>query len=161
METAQTIVRPAAEADIPAMVAILETKRLEYQSYEPVFWNKAANSAEIQAGFFGFLLTKENTHPFVADRHGEVLGFLIASLTPAPPIVEPGGPTYTIDDFHVARPELWDTVGELLLNAAMARGREQGWRQIIVVCPHRERPKAAFLAGKDLSLTTEWWTKTL
>jgi hypothetical protein len=161
MDNAQTIVRSATEADIPAMVAILEDKRLEYQGYEPVFWNKAANSAEIQTGFFTFLLTKDKTSLFVAEQQGEVLGFLIASLTPAPPVVDPGGPTYTIDDFHVARPDLWDTVGEPLLETAMNHGREQGWRQIIVVCPHRELPKAAFLAEKELSLTTEWWTKTL
>lgn len=161
MDDARTIVRPAAEADVPAMVAILETKRLEYQGYEPVFWNKAANSAEIQTGFFTYLLGQEKSWMIVAERAGEVLGFLIATLTPAPPIVDPGGPTVTIDDFHIAGQDLWGDVGGRLLDRAMDYGREQGWRQIIVVCPHRERPKATFLAEKDLSLTTEWWTKTL
>jgi hypothetical protein len=161
MSNVPTTLRSASEADIPAMVAILEAKRVEYQGYEPVFWNKAANSAEIQTGYFTYLLAQEDTCMFVAERQQEVLGFLVTRLTPAPPIVDPGGPTVTIDDFHVARPDLWDTVGALLLDRAMAHGREQGWHQIIVVCPHKERAKSEFLSGKRLSLTTEWWTKTL
>ncbi|WEK46677.1 MAG: GNAT family N-acetyltransferase [Candidatus Andeanibacterium colombiense] len=162
MSAAPVMVRKAEQADIPAMVAILETKRVEYQGYEPVFWNKAANSAEIQTGFFTYLLEQQDrTTMFAAELGGTLKGFLIATLTPAPPIVDPGGPTATIDDFHVAHPELWESVGEALIEHAMAHGREQGWRQIIVVCPHRERAKAGFLADKDLSLTTEWWTKTL
>lgn len=162
MGTEQITVRKALESDIPEMVAILETKRIEYQGYEPVFWNKAANSAEIQTGFFTFLLgQQEKTTMFAAELDEKIAGFLIATLTPAPPIVEPGGPTATIDDFHVAHPELWESVGERLLEHAMAYGRAEGLRQIIVVCPHKERAKAGFLADRDLSLTTEWWTKTL
>ena len=162
MGTEQISVRKAAAGDIPAMVAILETKRIEYQGYEPVFWNKAANSAEIQTGFFTYLLDQQDkTTMFAAEIAGKLAGFLIATLTPAPPIVDPGGPTATIDDFHVAHPEYWESVGEALIEHAMAYGRNQGWRQAIVVCPHQERAKAGFLADKDLSLTTEWWTKTL
>jgi len=161
MSDVPTILRSAMETDIPAMVAILEAKRLEYQGYEPVFWNKAANSADIQAGYFAYLFAQKDTCMFVAEREQEVLGFLVTRLTPAPPIVDPGGPTVTIDDFHVARPDLWDTVGELLLERTMSHGREQGWRQIIVVCPHKERAKSDFLADRRLSLTTEWWTQTL
>jgi hypothetical protein len=34
-------IRYAIAADIPDMVAIAETKRIEYEGYSPVFWRKA------------------------------------------------------------------------------------------------------------------------
>ena len=33
-------IRTAKETDIPRMVAIAETKRVEYEGYSPIFWRK-------------------------------------------------------------------------------------------------------------------------
>jgi hypothetical protein len=38
-------IRRAIEADIPLMVAIAETKRVEYEGYSPVFWRKAPDAS--------------------------------------------------------------------------------------------------------------------
>ncbi len=50
-------IRAAREADIPSMVAISETKRIEYEGYSPVFWRKAPDSSPKQEVYFQRLLT--------------------------------------------------------------------------------------------------------
>jgi hypothetical protein len=45
-------IRRAAETDIPNMVAIAETKRIEYEGCSPVFWRKAPDSSPKQERYF-------------------------------------------------------------------------------------------------------------
>ena len=49
-------IRTAQATDIRDMVAIAETKRIEYEGYSPVFWRKATASAPPQEVFFPKLL---------------------------------------------------------------------------------------------------------
>lgn len=158
MDNSDMLVRKALAADVSAMVAMVEERRLVYKNYEPVFWNKTENSAELSQFFFNFLIGKDATRVLVAEQSSVIVGFLIASETPAPPVFDPGGPTFTIDDYCVLRPELWQSVGDKLLDEALSLGREENWSQIVVVCPHKDRAKSQFLAKRELSLTTEWWT---
>jgi hypothetical protein len=72
-------------------------------------------------------------------------------------VYDPGGPTAVIDDFCVARPEQWMTVGAELLACARAFGRKAGWSQIVVVCGARDEAKAALLRATDLAVVTHWW----
>jgi GNAT superfamily N-acetyltransferase len=152
------LVRPARIQDIGAMTRLIEQRRESYERLEPLFWKRAAGSARTTKWFYTWLLLpSRRTLALVADGQGELLGFLIARRVRTPPVYDPGGPTAVIDDFCVARPEQWMTVGAELLACARAFGRKAGWSQIVVVCGARDEAKAALLRATDLAVVTHWW----
>lgn len=154
-------IRDAAASDIDAAVALVEQHRRQYQKYQPVFWRKAAKSAETTRAFFETLLEQEGTFFLVALDGARLLGFLIARKFPAPPVYAPGGDTYLVDDFCVAEPRLWLTTGEALLSHASTLIHEAGAAQIVVVCGDRDLARAELLRRMDLSIASSWWTKPL
>lgn len=153
-------IRHASATDLPAMVALIERRRVQYEKYEPVFWKKAVDSAEKTEPFFKSLLTNERATTLVAYDGENLVGFLIAINTPAPPVYEPGGTTILVDDFCVADASLWPSVGRALLDRLETIGREAGWRQYVVVSGKADQEKSEFLASTRLSLASTWWTTT-
>jgi GNAT superfamily N-acetyltransferase len=88
-------------------------------------------------------------------------GFVIAFLHDVPPVYDPGGRTCTIDDFTVASPHLWPSVGRDLLLAAADAIRELGAAQIVVVCGHHDEPKRAMLEAAGWPVASEWRVRAL
>lgn len=88
-------------------------------------------------------------------------GYLLASVVEAPPVYDPGGLTGMVDDFAVARPELWRTVGRHLLEEASTRLNARGAVQIVVVCGHHDQPKRSALRDVGLTIASEWWVGSL
>ena len=83
------MIRQARESDVPAMVQLSELKRIEYESYSPIFWRKAADSAEKQEPFLLAQLGRVNNLCLVSEAvNGVVHGFIIASIVTAPVIDE-------------------------------------------------------------------------
>lgn len=154
-------VRKAETNDIQAAVELAEGSRQQYQKYQPTFWRKAANSAVATETFFSRLLTEPNTYFLVAIEGSELQGFLIAAKFPAPPVFDPGGDTYLIDDFCVLEPRLWLSVGEALLSHVSTLIHEHGGAQIVVVSADRDLAKTEMLRRSDLSIASNWWTKPL
>jgi GNAT superfamily N-acetyltransferase len=137
-------VRKAETTDIKAAVELVERSRRQFQKYQPTFWRKAANSAAATETFFTRLE-----------------GFLIARKFPNPPVFDPDGDTWLIDDFCVAEPHLWLSVGEALLSHATTLIHEHGGVQIVVVSADRDLAKTEMLRRSDLSIASNWWTKPL
>ncbi len=154
-------IRDATLEDVPAMVRLLETRRAAYEAYQPVFWKKAADSAEMSRAFLPFVMGKAETVALAAVEQGQLLAFLIATSTPAPPVYDVPGATYTVDDFAVAEPRHWATAGRALLERLEAIGRERGWAQVIVVSALRDREKSAMLESGGLTIASTWWTLPL
>lgn len=154
-------IRPAETADIEACVALIEARRRLYETFEPRFWRKAEHSAAMSTAFFGHLATDPGALFLVSEGEGGVDGFLITMDIRNPPVVDPGGPTAQIDDFCVADPSLFPTVGAALLAEARALLKARGFAQIIVVCGAKDEARTAFLESQALSLTTTWWTAGL
>ena len=154
-------VRPAKATDIPTAVAMVERSRRQQQKYQPTFWRKAENSAKATESFFARLVDEPGTYFLVATEGSQVQGFLIAAKFPAPPVFDPGGETYLIDDFCVAEPHLWLTVGEALLSHASTLIHEHGGAQIVVVSADRDLAKSEMLRRSDLTVASNWWTKPL
>ena len=150
-------IRDCTPGDVDAMAEMAEARRVAYEAYEPLFWKKAENSAELGRAFFGYLVGQADNLCLLAERGGEAEGFLIATPARVPPVYEPGA-TAMIDDFCVAEPGLWESVGPELMIAARARLRQRGFAQIVVVCGHKDAAKTRFLETQDLSLTSTWWT---
>lgn len=154
-------IRDATPADVPAMVELSERKRLEYEAYQPTFWRKAADSREKQTAFFQNVLERNDRLVLVYERNAEVVGFVIAALVPAPPVYDPGGPTCMVDDFAVADPTDWESVGEALLDAAIGEARHNGAVQAVVVCGHRDALKRSMLAANGYGIASEWYVKEI
>jgi GNAT superfamily N-acetyltransferase len=154
-------VRRATAADIPRIVAISEVKRVEYEGYSPVFWRKAPDSSSKQELFFQRLLTGADVIALVAETEATLLGFVIGVVTTAPPVYNPGGPVCIVDDFTVANPTEWDSVGAALLAAVEQEAKARGAVLSVVVCAQRDQAKRAMLREAELIVVSEWHVKSL
>jgi GNAT superfamily N-acetyltransferase len=154
-------VRKAETADIKAAVELVERSRRQFQKYQPTFWRKAANAAAATEAHFTRLLAAPDTFFLVALEGSRMEGFLIAAKFPAPPVFDPGGDTWLIDDFCVAEPHLWLSVGEALLSHVTTLIHEHGGVQIVVVSADRDLAKTEMLRRSDLTIASNWWTKPL
>ena len=153
--------RDATPDDVPAMVELSERKRLEYETYQPTFWRKAADSREKQTAFFQNILERKDRLILVYEREEKVIGFVIGALVPAPPVYDPGGHTCMIDDFAVSDPNEWESVGVALLDTAIAEARYSGAVQAVVVCGHGDSPKRSMLAANGYGIASEWRVKAI
>ena len=155
-------VRAAADADVEAMVALSEQFRARLQTLSPVFWRKAADSAEKHAVWFRILLTADGTFALVHDGADAIDGFIIGRMTPAPPVYAPGGPICLVDDFCVSEDDGdWTHTGRALLEATEGLARERGAVLSVVVCPHLGGAKREFLASLGFAPTSEWHVRAL
>jgi len=154
-------VRKAVTADIEAAVELAERNRRQFHKYQPTLWRKAASSAAATTTSFVELLTEPGTYFLVAVEGTRLQGFLIARKFPAPPVFDPGGDTYLIDDFCVLEPRLWLTLGEALLSHVSTLIHEHGGAQIVVVSVDRDLGKAEMLRRSGLTIASSWWTRAL
>ena len=154
-------VRKAATTDIEAAVELVERSRRQFQKFQPTFWRKAAKSAATTEAFFTRLLSEPDTLFLVAVEGSQHQGFLIARKVANPPVFDPGGDTWLIDDFSVAEPHLWLSIGEALLSHATTLIHEYGGVQIVVVSADRDLAKTEMLRRADLTIASNWWTKPL
>ena len=154
-------VRKATEQDIEAAIGLAERTRRQYQKYQPAFWRKPTDSVARTRALFTGMVAEPGAYFLVAVEGRQQLGFLIATKFPAPPVQAPVGDIYLIDDFCVAEPHLWLTIGEALLSHATTLLHEHGATQIVVVCGDRDLPKAEMLRRSDLTIASSWWTKPL
>lgn len=154
-------VRKAGTGDIAAAIELAEKSRRQFQKYQPTFWHKAARSAAATERFFSGLLTAPDTLFLVAVEGSQQQGFLVARKFEPPPVFDPGGDSWLIDDFCVAEPHLWLTIGEALLSHATTLIHEHGGVQIVVVSADRDLAKTEMLRRSDLTIASNWWTKPL
>ncbi len=152
---------PATPDHVAAMVTLSERKRTAYAAYQPQFWRKAPDSASVQTPYFHELLARDAVVALVALEDERVVGFVIAAIVPAPAVYDPGGLTCMIDDFCVAAPDQWATVGRSLLTTVTQAAKARGATQTVVVCGHLDAPKRAALAAAGLTIASEWYTGTI
>lgn len=155
----QPTVRKATQEDVSAMVELAEQRRVQYQTYQPRFWHKAADSREKHTPFLSKLVQDERVVALVSERNGAIDGFLIATLIPAPPVYDPGGKTCNIDDFCVADELDWQRDGKVLLDEAMREMNARGAVQTVVVCAHLDEAKRTMLAEQGFTIASEWYVR--
>ncbi len=161
MHQAQGSIRKAQVTDVPVLVELAEQRRLQYQEYQPRFWRKAVDSQQKQVPFFEHLLGRNDVMALVYERAGNIEGFILADLVPAPPVYDPGGPTCRVDDYCLAHGCTWESVGEPLLVAVLQEAKGRGAAQAVVVCGHMDRPKREMLAAMGFTIASEWYVKDL
>ncbi len=146
-------IRKAIEADAAQMAALSEQRRIQYQVYQPVFWRKAKASLQVQTPFLAQQITNADIIALVCEGEDRLRGFVIANVW--------GGQECNIDDFCVATPEDWASVGRALLAAATEAAQARGIERYLVVCGHLDQPKRAMLHACGLSVDYYWYTAPL
>lgn len=142
--------------DVPAVTALAQRKREQYQAYQPQFWRVASDAAEMHRPFIEHMMNDPEWVSLVAVEADAVVGYLFARLVPPPPVYDPGGPSGFIDDFSVAEDVLWPTVGRQLLAKAAEALLAMGAVQVVVVCGHLDAEKRDVLEACGLSTASEW-----
>ena len=104
-------IRTAEDRDLEEILNLANAKRLEYETYQPVFWRVAANAIAQQADYIASQIVDEKVIALVATSENKIVGLVIGRLVSAPPVYNPGGLTCSIDDFVVNENDLWETVG--------------------------------------------------
>ena len=154
-------VREALPKDLDQIVKLAVDRRQQYQSYQPTFWRIAADSAIQTRNFMETLMGDTDGLFFVVENDSNLLGFLVAREVAAPPVYDPGGSTYLIDDFCVSTSELWISVGVHLLKHVSGVMKERGAIQVVVVCGDKDFEKTKALKRAGLTIASNWWTAPL
>ena len=139
------------------MLELASQRRADYERAQPQFWRQSADAIDRQRPYFARQLADERIIALVHERDDTIHGFIIATLIAAPPVVDPGGETCLVDDFAVADPENWSTIGAALLTAARERALALGAVQLVVISGHHDAPKRAMLAASGHTIASEWW----
>ncbi len=158
---AAVTIRAATGEDVEAILRLADDRRRLYATYQPVFWRAADDAIARHRPHLSALVADETVITPVAVADQAVAGFAIGRLVPAPPVYDPGGVSCFVDDFAVADPADWLTVGVDLLRAVCRGARKQGAAQIVVVTGQLDEPKRAALAAGGLSVASEWWVAEL
>lgn len=151
----------AQDCDLRDILNLANAKRLEYETYQPVFWRVAADAIAQQADYIASQIADEEVITLVATSESKLVGFIIGRLVPAPPVYNPGGLTCSIDDFVVYKNDLWETVGADLLDQVRKVAVSKGAVQVVVVCGHLDEPKRKALEKSSLTIASEWWVVPL
>lgn len=158
MKRGPDLIRPVHGDDIGACVELVEAERQRRRFWQPIFWRPSPHSASITHTHFTNLRLRSDIVFLVAEQDGEIVGFLIGKPAPGPPVYAPGGATFLIDDFCVARATGWRDIGRSLLDNARTRLRARGAAQIVIVCPDRDRDKKQMLRHAAFTHASTWWT---
>ena len=142
-------IRPLTAADVPRVLEIGELKRRQYAAYSPVFWRVSSLPRETFAPYMQSQITDAQNVALAHERNGRIDGFVLVNARGI------------IDDYTVAAPDLWPTVGAALLQAAGDAARQHGLKSLLVICGHGDTPKRTMLAAEGLTLETDWYIKPL
>jgi hypothetical protein len=113
----------------------------------------AENSNEIQEKWFESEFENERV---IALCDSQKCGFIIGKLI-TPPEVYASGLTLMIDDFCVATPKLWESVGKNLLEECVNIAKEKGAKQILCVCGNFDTEKYKLLENLNLTVASRWY----
>ncbi len=154
-------IREAQPKDLDQIVKLAEDRRQQYESYQPTFWRRAKDSEIETRSFLQKLMGDADTPFFVLVSGADLMGFLVTRKIVAPPVYDPGGATYLIDDFCVSSSDLWNSVGVRLLEHVSSIVKKRGASQVVVVCGDRDFKKAEALRRAGLTIASNWWTAPL
>jgi GNAT superfamily N-acetyltransferase len=155
------MIRDARVSDVESIAALAHVTRLAYAAAQPQFWRPAEHAVNAHTPYLVSLIDDDAVVALVATDVDELTGYLVATMVAPPPVYDPGGPTGMIDDFAVASPELWPTVGAELLEEATDRLRARGAAQLVVVTGHHDSVKREVLLAAGLIVASEWFVHPL
>jgi GNAT superfamily N-acetyltransferase len=158
------MIRRAELKDVPVMVELSEQRRIRYdKELAPryTYFRKAHDSREKQTPYLEGLLLRDDHLILVHERDGQLTGFIDGGLYSPPPVYDPGGRSCIVDDFVVATPEDWETVGASLLEEVITWARQQGAVHIATVCTPIDPLKRRMLSSSGLGTILEFFCRNI
>ena len=152
--------RVARPEDVPAMVEMAEARRRQYQTYQPVFWAKAEQSAGMSQMWFAHLVGLKDADVLALEEDGEIAGVAIIERIPVPPVYK-GKSAIKLDDFYIRDQSRWDELGHALLEGVRALAKEREWDMLIVVSAQLDEARNDFLEREGLSVASVWYNQPL
>lgn len=152
------MIRDATGSDVESIAALAETRRVDYEQAQPQFWRRAVNAVAVHRPWLAEMVRDPDVVSLVAlDADRGLIGFAFGTVVLSPPVYAPVGPTGLIDDFQIADPAQWATLGVELLAVARERLAARGVAQLVVVCGQHDQAKRQALALAGLSVASEWY----
>src|SRR6266496_3201394 len=70
------------------MTTLASIRREQYARYQPLFWRPAAGAQDTHRSYLASLVASSEAITLVSEEAGQLTGFLIATLNPAPPVYD-------------------------------------------------------------------------
>ncbi len=97
--------RPAAEADLPAIVSLTRAQRQQLARWSPVYFNPRNGADDAHAGYLAFVVGSADHDPVVAVEGNDLVAFYVR--------IPQAGHTW-IDDLCTTDPNRWLEVVQLI-----------------------------------------------
>jgi hypothetical protein len=152
-------VRPAEARDAAAVVDLAVGVRAPYQRYQPSLWRRAGASREEHLAAVAALTGDPAVPTLVHEAAGRVGGYAFGTITPAPPVYDPGGPVSVVDDFATDRRDA--AAAPALLEAISRYGHERGTVLTVVIAGQADTTKRRLIAEHGFRQASEFYTRRL
>lgn len=147
-------VRPATEADLPALVRLNRDAQESKRRANPRFWTPHPDAPARFGDWMRHSLTLPDREMLVNDTGEGVSGFVIAQPTGLPPAHDPAH-VGTLDDLHV---DDWATLSTLLSSADHAFA-QRGKTTVQIICPATWEAKRGALEAAGFRTANLWLLK--
>jgi RimJ/RimL family protein N-acetyltransferase len=121
----QIVIRPAREADIPSVGRLAEALVRQHAAYDSGRYQFPADVAGAYAEVFTTHLHRDDSVLLVAERGGELVGYVFGRIEPAS-LIELRGQAGWIHDLYVSPAARGTGLGRRLLEEALRRLRATG-----------------------------------
>jgi ribosomal protein S18 acetylase RimI-like enzyme len=142
------IIRPATEADLPAVHALMFELAVYEKSPESVEATVDDYRADFRNGLF---------ESMVAEVDGTIVGMTLFYMAYS----SWRGKMLYLDDFVVAEAHRRGGVGQQLFDAFIAEGRRRGCRLVKWQVLDWNEPAIAFYRKNEATIETDWWNVKL
>lgn len=137
-------IRPATEADIPAVHALMYELAVYENAPEAVAATVEEYLADFKAGLF-------ESH--VAETDGQIVGMTLFFMMYS----SWKGKMLYLDDFVVTEAHRRSGAGQMLFDAFLEEGRRRGCRLVKWQVLDWNEPALRFYAKNDAIIEREWW----
>ena len=137
-------IRPATEADIPSIHALVCELAAYENEPEAVFTTPAEYLEDFRKGLF---------ESQVAEMDGQVVGMILYFMTYS----SWKGKMLYLDDFVVNEPYRRYGVGQMLFDAFVEEGRRRGCRRVKWQVLDWNEPALRFYKKNEAIIETNWW----
>ncbi len=138
------MIRGTEARDLERALDMADAKRRAVAVYHPIFHRPAVDARAVQAPWFRTMIERSSIVTLVHEDQDGIDGFIAANPFPGTPL------TFRVDDFVVARAELWSSVGRSLLHVACREVTRRGAESWEVNCQPRDEAKRRMLVSEGL-----------
>jgi ribosomal protein S18 acetylase RimI-like enzyme len=154
-------IRPAAPADLPAIGRLGALLVRTHHELDPERFIAARPGTEHgYASFLGSQLGKADAFVLVAEREGEVVGYVYAGVE-GHDWMALRGPAGVLHDIVVDPARRGEGVGGMLLDATLAALRERGAPRVVLSTAERNEPAQRLFARAGFRRTMVEMTREL